>query len=261
MWQVLRSLYIWFSIAFGTMLMYFTVLPIFIITMPFDRKRRFGHWYATIWGRGILKLNNRWSTEVHHQERIPRGKPLVIVSNHQGMGDIMMAFCMDLHFKWISKAANFYVPCMGWFMYHAGYIPLRRGDKSSILKCMARARWYLDRGVSVLFFPEGTRSKDGEVQAFKAGAFKLALEAGVDILPLGIAGTANALPKHTWKFSDERTPMRMLVGDVISVEGMTLDDQDELVAKTREAVIALKDDLEGRTFVPAPQQSSVRASA
>jgi 1-acyl-sn-glycerol-3-phosphate acyltransferase len=170
----------------------------------------------------------------------------------------MMAFCMDLHFKWISKASNFYVPCMGWFMYHAGYIPLRRGDKSSILQCMARARWYLDRGVSVLFFPEGTRSKDGDVQSFKAGAFKLAIEAGVDILPLGIAGTANALPKHTWKFSDERTPMRMLVGDVISTKGMTKDDQDRLVEMTREAVIALKDELEGRTFVP-PQ--TIRATA
>jgi 1-acyl-sn-glycerol-3-phosphate acyltransferase len=260
MWQVLRSLYIWTSIGLGTALMYVAALPVFLVTAPIDRRRAFGHWYAQRWGRMILKLNNRWSTEVRGQDRIPKGKPLVVVANHQGMGDIMMAFCMDLHFKWISKAANFYVPCMGWFMYHAGYIPLRRGDKSSILKCMARARWYLDHGVSVLFFPEGTRSKDGEVQSFKAGAFKLAIEAGVDILPLGITGTANALPKHTWKFSDERTPMRMLVGDVISTKGMTSADQDRLIEMSREAVIALKDDLEGRTFVPEKQQK-IRATA
>jgi 1-acyl-sn-glycerol-3-phosphate acyltransferase len=126
---------------------------------------------------------------------------------------------------------------------------------------MARSRWYLDHGVSVLFFPEGTRSKDGDVQSFKAGAFKLALEAGVDVLPLAISGTANALPKHTWKFGNEQTPMRMLVGDVISTKGMTPADQDRLVEMTREAVIALKDDLDGRTFVPARARQSLRASA
>lgn len=261
MWQALRSIYIWVGIAVLTSAMYVVGAPLFLVTMWFDPTRRIGHWYATVWGRIITRLNNRWSFEVIGQERIPQDRPLVVVSNHQGMGDIMMAFCMDLHFKWISKAANFYVPCMGWFMYHAGYIPLRRGDKSSIVKCMARARWYLDHGVSVLFFPEGTRSKDGEVKDFKAGAFKLALEAGVDILPLGISGTANALPKHTWRFSDDYTPMRMLVGDVISTKGMTPADQDRLIEMTREAVIALKDELDGRTFVPAKQQHKIRASA
>lgn len=259
MMQALRSIYIWVGIAVLTSAMYVVGLPLFLVTMPFDRTRRIGHFYATMWGRIITKLNNRWSFEVIGQERIPQHKPMVVVANHQGMGDIMMAFCMDLHFKWISKAANFYVPCMGWFMYHAGYIPLKRGDKSSIVKCMARAREYLDQGVSVLFFPEGTRSKDGEVKDFKAGAFKLALEAGVDVLPLAITGTANALPKHTWKFSNERTEMKLLVGDVISTKGMTLADQARLIDMARETVIALKDELEGRTFVPEKQK--LRASA
>jgi len=245
MWQVLRSLYIWFSIAFGTMVMYFAVLPIFLITMPFDRKRRFGHWYATVWGRGILKLNNRWSTEVHHQERIPRGKPLVIVSNHQGMGDIMMAFCLDHHFKWISKRANFFVPFMGWFMFHAGYIPLVRGRRDSIERCMRKSRWWLDQGVSVLFFPEGTRSQDGVIKPFKPGAFKLALDAGCDILPIAMAGTLDALPKGTWKFSDEYVTMKVLVGHPISIRGYHEGNLDQLIERTRQDVIALKDELDG----------------
>jgi len=247
-WQVLRSIYIWFSIAFGTACMYFAVLPVFILTAPFDKKRRFGHWYAQVWGRGILKLNNRWHTEVRGQERIPRKKPLVVVANHQGMGDIMMAFCLDLHFKWISKRANFLVPFMGWFMYHAGYIPLVRGKRNSIEQCMARARQYLDMGVSVLFFPEGTRSKDGVVKEFKRGAFKLALDAGVDILPIGISGTLDALPKGTWKFSDDHSHMKILVGDVIPTAGYTDATMDVLMAEARAAVIELKDELDGRTY-------------
>jgi 1-acyl-sn-glycerol-3-phosphate acyltransferase len=248
MWQALRSFYIWSAIALLTAGMYVVGLPIFLVTWPFDRNRAIGHWYAQRWGRIILKINNRWSSSVTGQERIPPGRPLVVVANHQGMGDIMMAFCLDIHFKWISKAANFYVPFMGWFMYHAGYIPLVRGQKSSIERCMLRARHYLDRGVSVLFFPEGTRSKDGNVQPFKAGAFKLALSGGYDVLPVGIAGTVNALPKGTWRFSDEKTAMRILVGDVISTRGMTERDLQALMDQARDQVIALKDELEGRRF-------------
>ena len=185
---------------------------------------------------------------MHGIERIPPGKPFVIVSNHQGMGDIMMAFTLDHHFKWISKAANFYVPFMGWFMYHAGYIPLVRGKKNSVAQCMERAREYLDMGVSVLFFPEGTRSHDGVVKPFKRGAFQLALDAGVDILPMGISGTLNALPKGTWKFSDEYVTMRILVGEPISTAGKTDKDMDQLIDEARHAVVDLKDELDGKTY-------------
>jgi 1-acyl-sn-glycerol-3-phosphate acyltransferase len=250
-WQVTRSAYIWTAIGLGTALMYFAALPVFILTAPFDPKRRFGHWYAQRWGRMILRLNNRWSHSVYRAERIPKDRPLVVISNHQGMGDIMMAFCLDLHFKWISKRSNFFVPFMGWFMFHAGYIPLKRGQKSSIEKCMARAREYLEMGVSVLFFPEGTRSKDGVVQPFKKGAFQLALDGGFDILPMAISGTLDALPKGTWLFSDDYAHMRLLVGEPISTKGLTDKDLDALIARGREAVIALKDELDGRVAAEA----------
>jgi 1-acyl-sn-glycerol-3-phosphate acyltransferase len=244
-WQVMRSAYIWTAIGVGTAIMYFAALPVFLVTAPFDPKRRFGHWYAQRWGRMILRLNNRWKHSVYGQERIPRDRPLVVIANHQGMGDIMMAFCLDLHFKWISKRSNFFVPFMGWFMFHAGYIPLKRGQKSSIEKCMAKARQYLDMGVSVLFFPEGTRSKDGVVQPFKKGAFQLAIDGQFDILPLAIAGTIDALPKGTWLFSDDYSHMRILVGEPISTKGLTEKDMDGLIARSREAVIALKNELDG----------------
>jgi 1-acyl-sn-glycerol-3-phosphate acyltransferase len=243
--QALRSIYIWSAVALATAGMYVVGLPIFILIGPFDRKRSFGHWWAQRWGRLILKINNRWSTDVRGNDRIPHGRPLVVVSNHQGMGDIMMAYTLDLHFKWISKAANFYVPFMGWFMYHAGYIPIVRGQRDSIEKCMAKARAWLDRGVSVLFFAEGTRSQDGAVKPFKQGAFKLAIEARCDVLPVAITGTQHALPKHTWKYSDDHTTMRILVGEVIPIAGYGKGDTDALMTRTRNAVIALKAELDG----------------
>ncbi len=250
MWRALRSIYIWSAIAGLTLVMYATGFPMFILSMPFDKTRAIGHWYAQRWGRWILKINNRWTSTVFRMDRIPKGRPVVLVSNHQGMGDIMMSFCLDLHFKWISKAINFYVPCMGWFMFHAGYIPLRRGNKKSIARCMERSRQYLGMGVSVLFFPEGTRSKDGSIQSFKPGAFRLAVDSGVDILPMAISGTADALPKDTWKFSDEYAHMRVLVGNPISVAGYSEDNLDELILKTRNTIIALKNELDDEYALP-----------
>jgi 1-acyl-sn-glycerol-3-phosphate acyltransferase len=248
--QVLRSLYLWSAIAILTTVMYIVGLPMFLLTMPFDRKRAIGHWYSQRWGRWILRLNSHWTSSVYRQDRIPKGKPLVVVSNHQGVGDIMMAFSVDLHFKWISKASNFYVPFMGWFMFHAGYIPLKRGRKDSIVRCMEKAREYLGMGVSVLFFPEGTRSQDGAIQAFKQGAFKLAIDAGVDILPMAITGTHDALPKNNWKFPEERSHMRILIGNVIAVKGYSDDNLEELIAKARNTVITLKNELDESYAVP-----------
>jgi 1-acyl-sn-glycerol-3-phosphate acyltransferase len=113
-------------------------------------------------------------------------------------------------------------------------------------------------GVSVLFFPEGTRSHDGVVKPFKPGAFKLALEAGCDVLPLAINGTLNALPKGTWLFGNERVKMRILAGEPISTRGMTDDDLERLMAMSRDAVVALKDELDGKPAA-APAQAARRA--
>jgi 1-acyl-sn-glycerol-3-phosphate acyltransferase len=244
--SIARSLFNWFSIAATTTAMYLAGAPIFLVTAPFDPLRKVGHWYATRWGRLLCALNSRWSVEVIGKERVPSDRPLVVVSNHQGVGDIIAVYFLDLQFKWISKASNFYVPFMGWFMFHAGYIPLRRGRRDSIRQCMERARWYLDRGVSILFFAEGTRSRDGRVLPFKPGAFKTAIEGKFDILPLGIGGTMNALPKHSWKFPDERTPMKVCVGEIISTKGLGDADLPALIERARAQVIALKAEADAR---------------
>jgi 1-acyl-sn-glycerol-3-phosphate acyltransferase len=244
--SVFRSAFNWWSIAATTSLMYVVGAPIFLVTAPFDPLRKVGHWYATRWGRILCALNARWSVEVVGVEKIPTDRPLVIVSNHQGIGDIIAVYFLDVQFKWISKAANFYVPFMGWFMFHAGYIPLHRGRKDSIRRTLERARHFLDRGISILFFAEGTRSKDGSVLPFKPGAFKVAIEGGFDILPIGIGGTRDALPKHSWKFPDEETPMKLVVGEIISTKGLDEGDIGELAKRARDIVIRLKADADAR---------------
>jgi 1-acyl-sn-glycerol-3-phosphate acyltransferase len=106
-------------------------------------------------------------------------------------------------------------------------------DRDSGRACLARARDWLRRGVSVIFFPEGTRSPDGEIHEFKAGAFKLALEEKVDLLPLVIVGTREAIPKRSWTIR-ERRPLFFKVLETISVEGLGIEDLDRLRTEVRE---------------------------
>jgi 1-acyl-sn-glycerol-3-phosphate acyltransferase len=96
----------------------------------------------------------------------------------------------------VSKIENFRVPCIGWNMSLNGYVKLRRGDKQSIGEMMSACARTLDEGNSIMMFPEGTRSPDGKLRAFKHGAFTLAQGSGCPILPILVEGTAEALPKR-----------------------------------------------------------------
>jgi 1-acyl-sn-glycerol-3-phosphate acyltransferase len=118
------------------------------------------------------------------------------VANHQSLLDILVLFRLFVHFKWVSKIENFRVPCIGWNMSLNRYIKLRRGDRKSIERMMHLCERTLAAGSSVMMFPEGTRSPDGRLRAFKPGAFALAQRAGVPLLPIVVRGTAQALPKR-----------------------------------------------------------------
>jgi 1-acyl-sn-glycerol-3-phosphate acyltransferase len=120
-------------------------------------------------------------------------------------------------------------------MRMAGDIEVRRGERTSIVRAMKEARDRLSKRVSVMIFPEGTRSRDGELLPFKDGAFRLALEAGAPILPIVVAGTRDCMQKGTFRFQKARARVKVL--PPIEVTGMTIADVAELRDRTR-AVIA-----------------------
>ena len=122
----------------------------------------------------------------------------MLVSNHQSLGDILVLFGLWRPFKWVSKASNFNIPFIGWNMRLNRYVQLVRGDKESIATMMRTCEEWLRRGVPLLLFPEGTRSPDGQVKAFKDGAFRLSIAERVPLIPIALAGTADILPKHGW---------------------------------------------------------------
>ena len=166
------------------------------LTAPFDRRRVVLHLYSSAWAMFYVAINPYWKVRVTGRDRLPWRGPAVLVANHASLIDILVLFALFRPYKWVSKQENFQLPFVGWNMHLNGYVPLRRGDRESVEAMLARCSELLARGNPVLFFPEGTRTKDGRLQAFKDGAFELAVEHQVPVIPIAVHGTGRALPKH-----------------------------------------------------------------
>jgi 1-acyl-sn-glycerol-3-phosphate acyltransferase len=180
------------------------------------------------------KLNPLWTFRVTGNVPSDPRRPYVVVANHESFVDILLISHLPFEMKWMSKREFFKIPFVGWAMRLAGDIPLDRGDRKSGAEALAESRDRLDKHVSVMIFPEGTRSKTGELQDFKDGAFRLAIEAGVPILPLALTGTRDALIKHDWRFGFSDAEVRVL--DPIETTGMTKDDVPALRDRTRATI-------------------------
>lgn len=197
--QALRVIFavLWW-IVFGTVCAVFFVgaTIIFLITYLFDPNRKILHLYSCVWAQMMFYINPFWNLEVKGRDQLPWNGPGVIVANHESSGDILVVFGLYRPFKWVAKSSVFRAPFLGWNMTYNGYIPIVRGSAESRDAMNARCEAYLERGVPILMFPEGTRSKDGEIQPFKDGAFRLATRAKCPVYPVVISGTSQTLPKH-----------------------------------------------------------------
>jgi len=162
--------------------------------------------------------------------------PYVVVSNHESFVDILLISHLPWEMKWLSKKELFAVPVLGWLMRLAKDIPVERGDSGSASSAMQLCAARLAQHVSVMIFPEGTRSTTGELLRFKDGAFRLAIEAQVPVLPLAVHGAATALRAHDWRFGRATAQVRVL--EPISTQGLTLRDVAELRERVRSRIIA-----------------------
>jgi 1-acyl-sn-glycerol-3-phosphate acyltransferase len=192
----LFSVFYWAFFACSLPFLFVPALVVWLATLPFDRRRVALHLYGCFWASLYVWLNPFWTLRVSGRERLPWRGPAVLVANHLSLLDILVLYGLFRPFKWVSKIENFRIPFAGWNMTMNDYVPLRRGDRESIRQMMAHCRRLLDQGSPVLIFPEGTRSPDGKLQAFKDGAFRLACEAGCPVIPVAMVGTWAALPKH-----------------------------------------------------------------
>ena len=194
--RVIGSLVFWGFVVLSSALMFPIAVLIWAVTAPFDPRRRALHAFTCFWASLYTWLNPAWRVTIHGRDLVKPDTTYMFVANHLSLLDILVLFRLFYDFKWVSKAEIFKVPAIGWNMRMNRYIALKRGDRDSVVEMLARCRQTLAQGSSVMMFPEGTRSADGQMRAFKTGAFELAVEAQVPIVPIAIQGTGNALPKH-----------------------------------------------------------------
>ncbi len=228
--NALKSIFIW--VTFLTVITLW--LPVLAVTRLFDRDpaRYFtGRTYRRL-GWLLTRLNPLWKMHLSGVKIDNPRLPYVVVCNHQSLGDIPVISNLPWEMKWVAKEELFRIPVLGWQMRLAGDIPVNRKGVRRWEQVATKAGFYLENRCSVMIFPEGTRSKDGELQRFTDGAFALAVKHQVPVLPLVVDGTSDCLPKETWVFGGA-VDIRLKVLEPIPTEGLQASDVADLRERAR----------------------------
>jgi 1-acyl-sn-glycerol-3-phosphate acyltransferase len=225
--DVFRSIIVWIIGCTYLVVLFPVTFIVWLIVLPFDRNKAVIHSILSYQSLVLINIIPIWKIKTEGREKAKKGETYVIISNHQSLLDTLFLNSLRYRFKWVSKIENLKVPVLGWYLRMAGYIVVNRGNEESKAEMLEKSLNYLKNGVSVMLFPEGTRSHDNEVAMFKRGAFQLALDSGVPILPVMIEGTGGILPKHGLLFkSGYRITVRVL--DPVDPSEFKTGNVDEL---------------------------------
>lgn len=216
------------AVAIPLIYLYTVVMASISLTVSFfDTGGRKQHWCAQTWCK-LISRTAGMEVRTHGLENIRPGVSYVFLSSHQSYMDIAaMLGYLPAQLRIAAKKSLFKVPFMGWHLSRAGHIPIDRKSSENAIAAMQKAADYLTDGVCVFLYPEGTRSRDGHLQSFKKGGFKLALQAGAPIIPVTIIGTREVLPVDSIIFRPG--PAEMYVGAPIPTAGLGDDDMENLM--------------------------------
>jgi len=228
--NIIKSIWVWFASIIFILLAFPITVLLWLLSLLFDPRRIMNNHWMLFQGIVLTYMNPIWKVTIEGREKINNKQTYVIVSNHQSMLDIVI-FCVLRHpLRWVSKMEVFKVPLLGWSMKMVKYIGLERGNKHSVISMMDKCNTSLKEGVSIVLFPEGTRSRTGEIGKFKSGAFQLAIKNDKPILPVILDGTGDILPKKGLVFQSRRK-VRIKVLDPVFPGQFGTCDPDELAAK------------------------------
>lgn len=195
-------------------------------------------WLAhTAWSKQLLRLGGLPLT-VRGLENIKKNQSYVVCVNHQSLIDIPVLFAaLPIPIRFMAKKSLFYIPIFGWSLWAAGFVPVDRSGGKKARASLISAAERIKNGRSVTVFPEGTRSPDGKIHEFKAGAFILAIESGAPILPVVIKGTFESAPKSAVRVTPH--PIEVIVGEPVPTQEMDVKDRGMLQSTVRENMIRM----------------------
>ena len=202
-----------------------------LLTGWWDRPRWIAGRVFRFGARILVALNPFWSVRTVGHVPDRGSHPFVAVANHESLADIVLIGSLPWDMKWLSKASIFRVPFLGQMMRMAGDIGVERGSARSRGASYGALLSWINRGASIMIFPEGTRSRTTEMLPFRNGAFRLAIETGAPILPIAVHGARTAIRKGSMQFGNARVVVRIL--DPVPTAGLGLDDLDELRSAVR----------------------------
>lgn len=206
-----------------------------ILLWPFGSYNVVSNKTALIWAKSILWAAGT-KVDVNGLENIDFKKSYVFAGNHQSHIDVVAVFSiLPLTVRYIAKKELFRIPFFGWAMAASGTIKVDRSNREKALKSIERAGELIKKGVSVILFPEGTRSSDGEIHAFKKGAFVLATKSGVPVVPISISGTRRILEKHSLSLNPGT--VKIVISEPIDSSNYKLEEREKFASDVRQVVI------------------------
>ncbi len=227
------------SLIFTNLLIYsYTIIcgALSLLGSLFDPRGRWQHGCARLWSWLILKTSGI-RVRVEGLEHVDARRTLVFVANHQSAMDIPILFVyLPAQFRFVAKRSLFLLPFLGWHLHRSGHIPVDRGKPHEALKSLDQAARKVREGRSVVLFPEGSRSRDGQLRPFKGGTFYLAIRAGVPLVPITLNGTRDVLKPDTYHVRPGKT--ELIIHPPIPTQGMTTKDADALSQQVREKILS-----------------------
>ncbi|HEX5709086.1 MAG TPA: lysophospholipid acyltransferase family protein [Pyrinomonadaceae bacterium] len=226
----LRTAVAWPLVALYTVLMG----SLSLLLSLFDARGHLQHWCARTWSRMIVRTA-LLDVRVHGAEHLRAGQSYVFLSTHQSWMDIpVMLGYLPAQLRIVAKREVFQIPFLGWHMRRGGHISINRGSTTEAVESLRRATDGIRGGVSAFIFPEGTRTRDGSLQPFKKGGFKLALQTGAPAVPVAIIGTRRVLPRDSYLFRPG--PVDLYIDPPVPTEGLTDEDLPRLMDDVRRAI-------------------------
>jgi len=209
--------------------------PLAIVSSLLDRSGRWPSFFQSLWADWLLRTNGI-NLQLKGTENLKKDQFYILVSNHASILDIpAIISSAPFPVRFIAKNSLIWFPIFGWFLYIADHILVDRESAHSAFKSLKKASALLKKGISIIVFPEGTRSPDGEVKEFKRGAFLLAQHSKFPVVPISISGTYDMLPRHGWCFWPGTIHIRM--GEPIPTRDLSHQESKDLMRRVRETII------------------------